>query len=439
VTRHGQCRIAALFALALIAAGCSMADGGADTTSQRAANNLSWQMPADMPAGDTTQASFEEFAWRSFVALNWPVGTDGQPDSTVVIGAAGDAVTVWENYKEAGEIFLAGGAAPTPWGERGALPPECRAVGAGDLPVFAMMAKVSNLVAQFVEPFAGPVVDQDSAFARFAIHVNRPTFDYIVGDTLYRKDVQRRQTAPLRFPAGQAGTGNVGAVVVKSAWKVLAPRDSVQRFHALDAYVYTEPTTDPAVPASCRHEQLGLVGFHIAHKTAQYPQWIWATFEQVDNVTVPNGSTRRPSFSDPDCNCPDRENEMPPRPWHADRPAQPTQVVRVTPIDRATMDVNARWQAELAAVNAASPWQHYELVGVQRPRMPSDTTGLGAPYPQYLANTVLETYIQGTFGRSSSCMECHFRASIPGDSATGGAKFSDYSFLFMLAREPSRP
>jgi hypothetical protein len=433
MTRAARCVVIA--AAGALVAGCAVEDGGASPAVAAATGGLSWRLPADMMPGDTAQASFKEFAWQSFVALNWPAGPDGGPDSTAVIGAAGDAPTVWEYYKEAGEVFLPGGAIPRPWGERGALPPTCAAVGAGDLPVYAMTSKVANLVAQFVEPFAGPVVDQDSAFARFAIHVNRPTFEYIVADTLYRRDVQRRQTAALRFPAGQAGTDDVGAVVLKSAWKVLTPRDSTHRFHTLDAYVYTEPTANPVTPASCTREQLGLVGFHIARKTARYPQWIWATFEQVDNVEVPAGGTLRPSFADPDCDCP--VNRMPPRPWHPDRPAPPTQVERITPIDSATVSANRRWQAALAAVNDASPWQHYQLIGVQRPRVPSDTLGLGAPQPQYLANTVLETYIQGTFGRSSSCMECHFRASIPGDSATGGAKFSDYSYLFMLAQEPS--
>lgn len=391
-------------------------------------------MPADMPAGagPPDQGTFEDFAWRSFVALSWPTGPDGTPDSTVTIGAGGDAPTVWEDYKEAGEIFLPGGATPSPWGQRGALPPACRSLGGGPGPVVSMTSKVSALVAQFVEPFAGPVVAQDSSFARYAIHVNRAAFDFIVGDTLYRRDVQRRRTTPIRFPGGISSTDSVGAVVVKSAWKVLGPQDPVGRFHVMDAYVYTDSTaTDPP---SCTRERLGLVGFHIAHKTTTYPQWVWATFEQVDNVEVPAGSGLHPTFSDPDCNCPARENQMPARPWNPDRPGVPTQVVRVTPIDTGAVRANARWQAELAAVNAASPWQYYQLVGVQHPRNPADSIGFGAPYPQYLANAVLETYDQGSIGRASSCIECHHRAATPGDSAVGGARFSDYSFLFMLAQ-----
>ncbi len=405
-----------------------------------AAAGLSWRLPPDMPAGASPrdQRAFDDFAWRSFVALSWPATADGAPDSTVVIGASGDAPTVWEHYDETGEVFLPGGAAPLPWGQHAPPPPACRNLGAGALPVLSMTSKVSSVVAQFVEPFAGPVIDQDSNFARYAIHVNEPAFDYIVDDTLYRKDVQRRRTTAISFPAGQDGTSNVGAVILKSAWKVLTARDSVRRYHTMVAYVYTPPSTQPPITASCRKQRLGLVGFHITHKTRAYPQWIWATFEQVDNVEVAAGTALHPSFSDPACNCADRVNQMPARPWVPDRPGVPTQVVRETPIDSGTVAVNGRWQAALAAAGPASPWRYYRLVGVQHPRVPSDTLHLGAPYPQFLANTVLETYDQGNYGRASSCMDCHFRATIFGDSASGGAKFSDYSYVFMQATEPKR-
>ena len=34
----------------------------------------------------------------------------------------------------------------------------------------------------------------------------------------------------------------------------------------------------------CSKELLGLVGLHIVMKTAQFPQWLWATFEQMNNA-----------------------------------------------------------------------------------------------------------------------------------------------------------
>ncbi|MGY4566966.1 hypothetical protein [Bradyrhizobium sp. USDA 3256] len=49
--------------------------------------------------------------------------------------------------------------------------------------------------------------------------------------------------------------------------------------------------------------QVGLVGMHIGHKSETSPQWIWATFEQIDNLDVDRVAhpNLRPSFFDPDC------------------------------------------------------------------------------------------------------------------------------------------
>src|SRR5207237_1051738 len=34
----------------------------------------------------------------------------------------------------------------------------------------------------------------------------------------------------------------------------------------------------------CLRKTLGLVGFHVVHKTKNRPQWIWTSFEHKDNV-----------------------------------------------------------------------------------------------------------------------------------------------------------
>jgi hypothetical protein len=429
--------------LILSLAGCaggsdSSTEGAARTEGTSSSGELSWNLPADVPPsnGLWTQRDFEEFAWRSFVSLSWPANPDGSPDSTTTIGADGDAPTVWESYMEVSGVFLPGGAPPMPWGESAPLPQACQGLGDDGLPVMQMTSKVADVVSAFVEPFASPVVDQDSSWVRYAIQINRDAYDYIVADTLYRRDVQLRRVARVDYPSGQYGTDTVGAISIKSAWKLMSADDDASRFHRMQAYVYTPVSEDPPIrTASCTLQTLGLVGLHIAHKTSTHPQWIWATFEQVDNVQVPEGANRRPSFSDPDCDCPDEVNQPPARPWDPSRPGVPTQVERVTAIPSGTRQVNADWQGRLAGVSSSSPWQYYELVGAQRPRTPSDPLGLGSPEPQFLANTVIETYDQGDFGRSSSCMGCHFNAVIPGDSATG-SKFSDYSYILMMAQEP---
>ena len=39
-----------------------------------------------------------------------------------------------------------------------------------------------------------------------------------------------------------------------------------------------------ATGAGCARATIGLIGLHIAQKTASRPQWIWSSFEQVDAV-----------------------------------------------------------------------------------------------------------------------------------------------------------
>jgi hypothetical protein len=172
-----------------------------------------------------------------------------------------------------------------------------------------------------------------------------------------------------------------------------------------------------------------MVGFHVAHKTSSEPQWVWSTFEQVDNVQVgpsaPPGL--KPSFFNPDCkNCP--INKPPPKPWNPNVKTTPGQITRVIPIDDATTQLNSEWQSLLKSVNKDSVWQYYELISTQWPTN-ATASPIGKPAPNYLANTTIETYIQGQVPNiSSNCILCHNHAT------TTTSKFSDFSYLLERAQ-----
>ncbi|HLM67568.1 MAG TPA: hypothetical protein VK358_08585, partial [Longimicrobium sp.] len=94
---------------------------------------------------------------------------------------------------------------------------------------------------------------------------------------------------------------------------------------------------------------------------------------------------------------------------------------------------NAEWQGRLRGVSEKSVWQFYELVSTQWPTQPSASlsgpTPMGNPAPQFLANTTLETYVQGQVPNvSSSCIGCHNNAT----STT--SMFSDFSYLLERAQ-----
>ncbi len=77
-----------------------------------------------------------------------------------------------------------------------------------------------------------------------------------------------------------------------------------------------------------------------------------------------------------------------------------------------------------------SVWLNYELVSTQWPTNASsriDPTGV--PAPSFLANTTLESYIQGEVKQtSSSCMACHNNAT------TTAGKSADFTYLLQRAQ-----
>jgi hypothetical protein len=195
---------------------------------------------------------------------------------------------------------------------------------------------------------------------------------------------------------------------------------------------------------------MGLVGFHVVHKSEDVPQWNWATFEQVDNVPTLGGENEKASY-----NFYSREhsdmavNVAPPRPWDprtpVTNPYARSQIVRVIPISAATKHLNDDYHARLRAVNPRSVWQYYELVSTQWPTRPAVTKRtdaaycdaprvrpadpLGGPAPVFLGNATMESYIQGTVpNTSSSCMGCH------GNATTTNAKFSDFTYVLERAQ-----
>src|SRR5215470_16031559 len=72
---------------------------------------------------------FDNFAWRAFIALNWPLLTDpahrGEPDRAKTLGDKGPRV--WETFKARYELFQVGPdgrpIAPGPWATYEALNP----------------------------------------------------------------------------------------------------------------------------------------------------------------------------------------------------------------------------------------------------------------------------------------------------------------------------
>jgi hypothetical protein len=375
------------------------------------------------------QGDFDIYSWNTFVALNWPPGPDGNGDPKKTIGQSGDNDTVWEHYRDVADIFLAGGAMPSYKGPV-SVPTQCKASFKPGMRILSQVGKTPTVLTDFSQPFnTGPLIDQNGIYTRYEILVNKPMFDYIKSNALYSKAGQKTFAGAVKFPCGALG-GSEGAIMVKSSWKVINPADKA-RFHSQQVLVYTAASQNPRYPAACNTKLIGLVGLHIGHKTNSGAQWLWSTFEHVDNAPteaeVSSGKLKtKYNYYNPNCsaaNCP--PNQVPPRPWDPTKVSSfHSQVVRMNMFKgnefafTSAAARNADALKLLVGVSANSVWQNYELISTMWPTntgqcQASPGDPLGTPAPNFLANTTLETYIQGMVPNvSSNCIECHNNATM---------------------------
>ncbi len=319
----------------------------------------------------------DEFAWKMFVALNWPEmpGQRGIPDESKRIGDPG--ITVWRSFKTSTEMFNADGSDPGPW-------------TAGDpntairLDQNAKATKRELELSEVKQAIGGSLTDQHGNLTYYDKAANVISYDFIREKKLYSADGQSRY-GPVVFP--------FGAIEVKAAWRIMTGSDDQSRYYTMPAQVLENGTDKSAT--------VGLVGLHIITKTPNAPEWIWSTFEQVDNV--PGASPAAGvawSYNEPGSATPPNTETS---------PGAPTQVERY---NKTLPDAaNARWQAALKG----TPWEYYQLIGTQFP--------IKNPQPDQLANVAMETYIQP----QSSCIECHSAAR----SLT--KENTDFSFLLLDA------
>lgn len=390
--------------------------------------------------------AFANFAWRAFVALAWPARTDperrGQPDRSKRLGDPGPRV--WETFKSRFEVFQRGpdGGASTParWASYGGANP-CGAAAENRVKTLAAFDAFADFNQASFTPgrFEGPLVAQNRTYTRYEVRFNQAAFDSIVGHEWYRRDHLPTPEQPGQF--------DVGSISVKAAWRLLTEADTPAvrgRYYVVhDAEVVDVAGSLDAGKTVCAKRDIALVGLHIAVKTLYRPQWLWSSFEHVDNVPPiglkearePDARAASAPYS---YNDPGREQALTPPPPEAraarpvswdnppERDPDPTQVVRTHPINGEIMAINqAYWS--LPEVRD-TVWSHYMLVATQWPTVtqpvgpqndgrffpglpvepntpvePYQTAG-GGEARDNLANTTMETFAQAP---PASCMACH--------------------------------
>ncbi|HKQ94528.1 MAG TPA: hypothetical protein VJS40_02900 [Aestuariivirgaceae bacterium] len=407
-------------------------------------------LPPNPPDPVSVRPNFDDFSWQSFVALNWPVdpaqrGAPLNPANPATLTSAGNSyASVWGSYREAFELYT-GPVRPVPFDGPDGTPPVCGANAAGRRTLI-MSSKVGTVLEDGDEAFSFPLVDQNNNYIFYEVRFNRDQYDFVRGadnnpsSWLYRAVnlMAAEQQGPISMPAGAPNPYVQGAVMVKAAWRQLTPAEDASRYFTLPSVIYDTTVT----PAACRQVTMGLIGLHIGHKLAAFPQWVWSSFEQIDNVPLDNGQPPWPGHAmtlNNGTNNPQTQGGWANRPTSQQMTAQrsPTQVTRLNPIPttpagQSTVDINNTWRAALAG----TPWANYQLVITQWPTNPSQfrikeaggtyPVWAGSPFPVNNAvNTTMETYFQSGRDASgaggNSCMQCHY-----------GAGQSDFSWSLTL-------
>lgn len=397
-----------------------------------------------------SQRQADIFSWRSFIAMCWPADlqTCGPDTSAGHSILNGNGPVVWETYLTSDQVFVSAPNQPDSWCSQllGATSFKSLPKSVQDLAtktgIHRILHRTSKSPHALGQASGQPLVDQNQRFVRYEVRMNMDEYNYIVQNNLWNAAGQTSfaNSNTINFPDTASQYGQVGAMEIKAAWKVMGANDDRSRFYTIKAIVYNDDQLDtvPGVDTVT----FGLVGLHIAHKVKNQDNWVWSTFEQVDNLTK--------SFNNPACpasQCP--PNTPPDTPYvefnkQGQLNNQPTQVTRVNPVvDPFVAAINQRYQNMLKG----SVWANYQLISTQW--LFSETMT-----PLYLANSVQETYLQGphpdTFGdfalkpgfdvqyytdpryqpfsagSSSSCMGCHYKALTTNPDTT---KRGDFSFL----------
>jgi len=492
------------------------------------------ELPAKPPYPPNA-ISFADVAWKTFVTLNWPANYEGKP-LELKFGEAPLAPRVWEFYRTPAEVFLPNAENPVlstlnPFATRTLKLDLNEAKGSGLLETSKMEENIRKSRAWVERVNASgkcpreevdsapegseddffnniPLVDRRGNYAIVETHLNHNEFKQIVDNEWYKPNKLAEYKDEKRFAFNSTAVSVDAPIEIKAAWRVFdkdSKPEEKARYYTTKR-VLEIPKQRFCSKGSCpdarnpnisspdetvlQKIEVGLIGLHIAYKMPNQqgstPGWVWATFEQVDNLEVinpPKGVELKPTLSDPDCdakmgNCkPNYPYVEWPFLWRDESPhavtqtispegkivpkAQiPTQVVRLAEqpkcrnsyladdIKKQLKQQNEKWQEEFKNVADNSVWQYYQLVGTQwmqspgifHENPPSKNPGQSLSdrlisliqkeqiRPGALVNVSLEAYSQNQI-HGDSCIGCHVHAKLPNSRGNSQEVLSDFSFL----------
>ncbi|MEC4892490.1 MAG: hypothetical protein SAL07_01405 [Oscillatoria sp. PMC 1051.18] len=436
----------------------------------------------------TQEQNINEFAWKDFVALNWPSDCQGNPLEDKRIGEAPQAPRIWELYPSPQDVFLPDGVAPPSQspenkkclGDRKGSEIEynqnLRLTKAGELVGTQKFEEVktasktdlldgygelnSEISVDLInETIKIPLVDRQGNYVINEIRLNPVEYDEIINKEWYDANklvefIEANKQFNLTCSKGyeteksycSEGAKNEGAIEIKAVWRVFDERNSPEekaRYYTTTRKIVIPDESLPGKYKILQEAELGLIGFHIMHKTSQLG-WVWSTFEHIDNApSCDDSKTKLYTLYNKDCNTGNCQENFPyvkePYLWRLtnnepkaitiagiegiavrDKKIEikeqiPAQICHSNQIRQSVTQENEEWQNSLTNIAESSLWQYYELIGVQwlqNPGIPYSSEGVNRRRiqpPIALTNTALEPYVQGV-----SCIVCHTSAHLPG-------------------------
>jgi hypothetical protein len=349
-----------------------------------------------------------------------------------------------------------------------------------------------------------PLIDVNGNWTVYERRVNDVEAQYLLAPNGKPSETLTTKTGQTNFINSNPGgaqftasstttTGANGSIEIKTAWRIIDRNagDDPSRYYTQLAFIAVPGDLVKGGRQFCSSVTLGLVGMHIVQRNPVVscnpqlqPQWIWATFEHVDNAppaqsqcNVRNGCGTNPGtnwINQPSCgpaapsqsvrysyykqNAGVQGTNIRPQttglggtkfPWNPRQPYAQGNTTSATAMPQATRcfsiypttdQLNTQWQKALAAFN--TPLQNYMLIGTQWGGNVEPREGNPLPanaVPAMLSNMTLETYIQNFTesikgqGGPGSCVGCHNFARL----AVGSKPSADFSFLPALADSPT--
>ncbi|HEX4859665.1 MAG TPA: hypothetical protein VFV07_00420, partial [Rhizomicrobium sp.] len=301
---------------------------------------ISYQVPSELnptgggaPAATPLQAA--AFAWQEFIALNWPTapqqsGNPMREQSGAAFCPFGSTKCgtplVWETMRSKVETFPGNNQPPPGYVPtapnygydappaynygNGVIDGPCNPAQANDPTPWINLDETDQITLDNMYAGAAPanVTDGNSApqLIRFLAKSNRVQYQYVTSNSNPNSEVTawwnvipasidkatkaylaQNQAAPPPGSSTMISNRN-GTIELKAGWRELTSAEVASgRFHTQTVRFYEQGKSKFSV--CWRDSTWGLVSLHVIQKTPTAPYFIYATFEQGDNLQTSGG------------------------------------------------------------------------------------------------------------------------------------------------------